>query len=87
MRAIEAIWQGAALARLMDPDPRREPKPHYLHRDFSYGISLGRRRAAIVNGRFNIAGSPVVMFRRLLQWGYYRRLSRVANQPNGTSRG
>ena len=78
MRAIEAIWQGAALARLMDPDPRREPKPHRLHRDFSYGISLGRRRAAIVNGRFIIGGAPVVAFRRLLQWGYYRRLNRVA---------
>jgi len=70
MRAIEAIWQGAALARLIDPDPRREPKPHRLHRDFSYGISLGRRRAAIVNGRFTVGGAPVVTFRRLLQWGY-----------------
>ncbi|HKV50848.1 MAG TPA: FAD-dependent oxidoreductase [Gemmatimonadaceae bacterium] len=87
MRAIEAIWQGAALARLTDPDPAREPKPHRLHRDFSYGISLGRKRAAIVNRWFNIAGAPVVVFRRLLQWGYYRRLERVANKPNGTSRG
>ena len=78
MRAIEAIWQGAALARLMDPDPRRAPKPHRLHRDFSYGISLGRRRAAIVNGRLIVGGRPVVAFRRLLQWGYYRRLERVA---------
>jgi len=77
MRAIEAIWQGAALARLIDPDPRREPKPHRLHRDFSYGISLGRRRAAIVNGRFTVGGAPVVTFRRLLQWGYYRRLERL----------
>ena len=78
MRAIEAIWQGAALARLMDPDPAHEPKPHRLHRDFSYGISLGRRRAAIVHGRFSVAGAPVVSFRRLLQWGYYRRLERAA---------
>ena len=87
MRAIEAIWQGAALARLMDPDPTREPKPHRLHRDVSYGISLGRKRAAIVHRWFDISGAPVVVFRRLLQWGYYRRLERVANKPNGTSRG
>lgn len=82
MRAIEAIWQGAALARLMDPDPKRVPKPHKLHRDFSYGISLGRRRAAIVNGRFILGGRAVVAFRRLLQWGYYRRMQRVAAMPN-----
>lgn len=80
MRAIEAIWQGAALARLMDPDPAHEPKPHRLHRDFTYGISLGRRRAAIVNGRFSVAGAPLVGFRRLLQWGYYRRLLRAARR-------
>ena len=80
MRAIEAIWQGAALARLLDAEPGQQPRPHRLHRDFFYGISLGQDRAAIVRGSHCLDGAPMVAGRRVLQWGYYRRLRRLAQK-------
>lgn len=80
MRAIEAIWQGAALARLLGEPPAKPSSAHRLHRDFYYGMSLGERRAAIVRGRFYTESAPVVTFRRVIQWGYYRRFNRLAQK-------
>ncbi len=73
-RAIEAIWQGAYLARRFahgwNPN---EGTPHRLRRDFFYGISLGRRHGALVYKSFISVGRPQLWFRRLLKWGYYAR--------------
>jgi NADH dehydrogenase len=80
MRAIEAIWQGAALARLLDAGAPKHTTPHRLHREFYYGISLGERRAAIVRGRFYTESAPIVALRRVLQWAYYRRFRRLAQR-------
>lgn len=80
MRAIEAIWQGAALARLLGDEHGGPAAAHRLHRDFFYGISLGERRSAIARGRFYTEGAPLVAFRRVIQWGYYRRFRRLARR-------
>jgi NADH dehydrogenase len=73
-RAIEAIWQGAYLARrLAQGWTPTEGPPHRLRRDFFYGISLGRRDGALVYRSFISVGRPQLWFRRFLRWGYYAR--------------
>jgi NADH dehydrogenase len=73
-RAIEAIWQGAYLARRFTSgwSPADGP-PHRLRRDFFYGISLGRKRGALVYKGFISTGRAQLWFRWFLQWGYYAR--------------
>jgi NADH dehydrogenase FAD-containing subunit len=73
-RAIEAIWQGAYLARRFTAAwPADAGPPHRLRRDFFYGLSLGPRRSAIIYKRLCIEGRSLVWFRRWLQWAYYTR--------------
>ncbi|HET7623068.1 MAG TPA: FAD-dependent oxidoreductase, partial [Gemmatimonadaceae bacterium] len=73
-RAIEAIWQGAYLARRFGSawTPTEGP-PHRLRRDFFYGISLGRKHGALVYKGIISVGRPQLWFRRFLQWAYYAR--------------
>jgi NADH dehydrogenase len=73
-RAIEAIWQGAYLARRLAHgwSPSDGP-PHRLRREFFYGISLGARHAALVYKSFISIGRPQLWFRRFLRWAYYTR--------------
>lgn len=80
-RAIEAIWQGAYLARRFAAgwSPTEGP-PHRLRRDFFYGISLGRKRGAIIYKSFITMGRPHLWFRWLLRWGYYARFRLVARR-------
>ncbi len=73
-RAIEAIWQGAYLARRLARGwPPAEGPAHRLRRDFFYGISLGRRHGALVYKSFISIGRVQLLFRRFLRWGYYAR--------------
>ena len=78
-RAIEAIWQGAYLARRFSSgwSPAEGPV-HRLRRDFFYGISLGRKRGAIVYKSFSSTGRVQLWFRWFLQWGYYARFHLLA---------
>ena len=78
-RAIEAIWQGAYLARRFSSgwSPAEGP-PHRLRRDFFYGLSLGRKRGAIIYKSFITTGRAQLLFRRFLQWGYYERFLLLA---------
>jgi len=73
-RAIEAIWQGAYLARRFTAGwPPADGPPHRVRRDFFYGISLGRKRGAIIYKGFVSSGPLQLWFRRFLRWGYYAR--------------
>jgi NADH:ubiquinone reductase (H+-translocating) len=74
LRAIEAIWQGATLARRFARGDADDAGPaHRLRTDFWYGISLGAKQGAIMRGA-RISERPVyVSARRWLQWAYYRR--------------
>jgi NADH dehydrogenase len=82
-RAIEAIWQGAYLARRFTSGwPPAEGPPHRLRRDFFYGISLGRKRGAVVYKGFISIGRPQLRFRRFLQWGYYARFRLLGRWRN-----
>ena len=73
-RAIEAIWQGAYLARRFAAGWAPDTGPaHRLRRDFFYGISLGPSRAAIVYKHLITTGKFEHWFRRWLQWAYYAR--------------
>jgi NADH dehydrogenase len=73
-RAIEAIWQGAYLARRLAAGRRAEEGPaHRIRRDFFYGLSLGRRNSLVLYGRFWFDLRLNVHFRRWLQWAYYER--------------
>jgi NADH:ubiquinone reductase (H+-translocating) len=73
-RAIEAIWQGAYLARRLADGWRAEEGPaHRIRRDFFYGLSLGRRNSVVLYGRFWFDVRLNVYFRRWLQWAYYER--------------
>jgi NADH dehydrogenase len=73
-RAIEAIWQGAYLARRLAADRRAEDGPaHRIRRDFFYGLSLGRRNSLVLYGPFWFDLAVNVHFRRWLQWAYYER--------------
>jgi NADH dehydrogenase, FAD-containing subunit len=78
-RAIEAIWQGAYLARRFTSgwSPAEGPA-HRLRRDFFYGLSLGRRHGAIIYKNFITTGRLQLLFRRFLQWGYYARFRLLA---------
>jgi NADH dehydrogenase len=78
-RAIEAIWQGAYLARRFSSgwSPAEGPV-HHLRRDFFYGISLGRKRAALVYKSFISIGRVQLWFRWFLRWGYYARFRLLA---------
>lgn len=80
-RAIEAIWQGAALARQFAArDPEEARRPHRLRRDFWYGISLGPRRSAVVYRQMVIESRLFVWFRRALQHAYYARFRRLGRR-------
>jgi NADH dehydrogenase len=80
-RAIEAIWQGAYLARRFASGWAPEEGPtHRLRRDFFYGISLGRKRGAVVYGSFITTGRVQLWFRRFLRWGYYTRFRLLARR-------
>jgi len=73
-RAIDAIWQGAYLARRVAAGWRPDAGPAFrLRRTFPYGMSLGPRRSAIVYRGLHADMRPFVWFRRWLQWGYYAR--------------
>jgi NADH dehydrogenase len=78
-RAIEAIWQGAYLARRFSAgwSPEDGP-PHRLRRDFFYGISLGRKHGAVIYKSFITTGRPQLWFRWFLRWGYYARFRLLA---------
>ncbi|HEX6535492.1 MAG TPA: FAD-dependent oxidoreductase [Gemmatimonadaceae bacterium] len=77
-RAIEAIWQGATLARRFAGGWAHDAGPeHHLRRDFLYGISLGPRRAAVVYKGVFLEGRWAEWVRWGLQWGYYARLKMV----------
>lgn len=78
-RAIEAIWQGAYLARRAAAGwPPDAGPPHRLRRDFFYGLSLGPRRSAIVYRGTIAEGRTLVWFRRWLEWAYYARFGWLA---------
>jgi hypothetical protein len=80
-RAIEAIWQGATLARLFAARTSHEPRhPHRLRRDFWYGLSLGPRRSAVVYRQLVIESRLFVYFRRALQRAYYARFRRLGRR-------
>lgn len=73
-RAIEAIWQGAYLARRFAAGWKPDAGPAYrLRRNFPYGMSLGPARSAIVYRALHSDMRPFVWFRRWLQRGYYAR--------------
>lgn len=77
-RAIEAIWQGATLARRFAAGWPQDAGPaHRLRRDFLYGISLGPRRAAVVYKGLHMEGEWEAGLRRAIQWGYYARMRAV----------
>jgi NADH dehydrogenase len=74
VRAIEAIWQGATLARRIAGGHADEAGPaHRLRTDFWYGLSLGAKRSAVLRGARIDERAAYVAFRRWLQWAYYRR--------------
>jgi NADH dehydrogenase len=78
-RAIEAIWQGAYLARRFSAGWPRDSGPTYpTGRTFPYGLSLGPARSSIIFERLFVETRALVRFRRWLQWGYYARLRLVA---------
>lgn len=80
-RAIEAIWQGATLARLFAArNPEEARRPHRLRRDFWYGVSLGPHRSAVVYKQLIIESRLLVWFRRALQRAYYARFRRLARR-------
>lgn len=83
-RAIEAIWQGAYLARRFAAgwSPVEGP-PHRLRRDYFYGISLGRERGALIRGSFISVGRPQLWLRRFLRWGYYERFRLLGRRRRG----
>ncbi len=78
-RAIEAIWQGALLARRIAA--RRgdgEGPTHRLRRDFFYGLSLGPRHSLVLYRGFWLDARVFVYFRRWLKWAYYTRFTLLA---------
>jgi NADH dehydrogenase len=79
-RAIDAIWQGAWLARqLGESNDRLTHKSGGLTyksgRTFFYGVSLGRRHSMIVRGRWWADVPLFVAFRRWLRGAYYARFT------------
>jgi NADH:ubiquinone reductase (H+-translocating) len=81
-RAIEAIWQGALLARRLAGEWKDSDGPaHRLRRDFPYGISLGAGNSMVVYGS-RWGDAPVLAsFRRWLKWAYYVRYRALAALP------
>jgi hypothetical protein len=75
-RAVEAIWQGALLARRIAGNHAADAGPaHTLRPDFWYGLSLGAKRSAILKGARISERAMYVRARRWLQWAYYRRFT------------
>ena len=73
-RAIDAIWQGAYLARRVAAEWQPDSGPAFrVRRHFPYGMSLGPRRSAILYRGLCADMRPFVCLRRWLQWGYYAR--------------
>lgn len=71
-RAIDAIWQGAWLARWLG----NENAPAYQNgRTFFYGLSLGRAHSVILRGRWWADTPLFVAFRRWLRAAYYARFT------------
>jgi NADH dehydrogenase FAD-containing subunit len=70
-RAIDAIWQGAWLAKHLDRDGDEYP----AGRKFFYGLSLGRRHSVILRGRWWADTPLFVAFRRWLRAAYYARFT------------
>jgi NADH dehydrogenase len=85
-RAIEAIWQGASLARRFAAgwSARAGPR-HRLRRDFAYGLSLGPRLSAIFYKKMYSERRAFVLVRRWLQWGYYARFNWLAKRLRRSS--
>lgn len=80
-RAIEAIWEGAYLARhFADGRSGDDGPPLRLRRDFFYGISLGRRRGAVFYRSFIHVSRAALIFRRFLRWAYYARFRLLARK-------
>jgi NADH dehydrogenase len=70
-RAIDAIWQGAWLARHLDG----HGNSYREGRAFFYGLSLGRRHSVILRGRIWADTPLFVAFRRWLRGAYYARFT------------
>lgn len=70
-RAIDAIWQGAWLARHLGDDA----DTYTTGRKFFYGLSLGRAHSVILRGRWWLDTPLFVGFRRWLRAGYYARFT------------
>lgn len=66
-RAIDAIWQGAWLARRLGT--------YRAGRKFFYGLSLGRAHSVILRGRWWADTPLFVAFRRGLRAAYYSRFT------------
>lgn len=80
VRAIEAIWQGAYLARALGHQRSADDGPPYrFRRTFFYGVSLGPGRSMIVYDRWWLDTPAFVLFRRWLEWAYYARLRILAH--------
>ena len=78
-RAIEAIWQGATLARRLAGSWGDSDGPtHRLRRDFFYGLSLGTGHSLVVYRAFWLDARLFVHFRRWLKWAYYARFTLLA---------
>lgn len=77
-RAIEAIWQGATLARRFAAGFPQDAGPaHRLRRDFLYGISLGPHLGSVVYGARHVEGRWSTWLRRAIEWAYYARFRLV----------
>jgi NADH dehydrogenase len=78
-RAIEAIWQGALLARrLAGRWEDRDGPAHHLRRTFFYGLSLGTGHSLVVYRTLWLDARLFVHFRRWLKWAYYARFTLLA---------
>jgi NADH dehydrogenase len=78
-RAIEAIWQGATLARRLAGSWGDDDGPtHRLRREFFYGLSLGTGHSLLVYRAFWLDARLFVHFRRWLKWAYYARFTLLA---------
>lgn len=85
-RAIEAIWQGALLARRMArPWGDDEGPEHQLRREFFYGLSLGPRHSLVLYRALWADSRIFVYFRRWLKWAYYERFTLLARWLARTS--
>jgi NADH dehydrogenase FAD-containing subunit len=75
-RAIDAIWQGAYLARRFARQSTGSEGPKYKsNRSFFYGLSLGRAHSVILRGAWWADTPLFVAFRRWLRCAYYARFT------------